>query len=151
MSTKPGQPHDVSGTWEVELRSSWVDPETKKAIPPIRAFMAVRQTFSHISLRLMTPESASETLAARVIHDRDDTFRIAASYRNEPKAEFHHRSNMHLGAMLLSVNDDESPSLTGTYWTERLTKGDIYLAGRRSRLFHTFQAADAAAKPPGAS
>ncbi len=103
--------------------------------------MAIRQTYSLISLRLLTVESASETLAAKVIREDDGTYRIAASYRSSPKAEHQDRSPMHLGAMVLEVHEDSPPTLSGTYWTERLTKGDIKLVGRRDRIFHSYDAA----------
>ena len=58
-----GRPY-VGGTWEAEMRSNWVDPKTGSQITPVQAFMVIRQTFGSLSLRILTAESASETLAA---------------------------------------------------------------------------------------
>src|ERR1700686_4575325 len=50
----------IDGTWSVEIRSNWKDPATGKAPLPIEGYMVVRQTFSTLSLRLLTEESSSE-------------------------------------------------------------------------------------------
>src|SRR6267378_1583374 len=50
---------DLRGTWRASIRSNWIDPATLTPVPPIAGYIAIRQTFSHISLRLMTAESRS--------------------------------------------------------------------------------------------
>ena len=95
--------------------------------------MAIRQTYSRISLRLMTNESESDTISASLLLDADGCFSIAAVYRNTPQVEFHERSTMHLGAMELRVRDGET-SIDGKYWTIRKTKCDMFLRNRRREL-----------------
>ena len=44
----------IHGTWRATIRSNWIDPETGDRVGPIAGYMAIRQTFSSLSLRRMT-------------------------------------------------------------------------------------------------
>src|SRR5437867_3924053 len=47
----------IDGTWKVELRSNWKGPSGSGTIlSPIEGYMVVRQTFSTLSMRLLTAE-----------------------------------------------------------------------------------------------
>jgi hypothetical protein len=54
----------LRGTWKGQLKSNWIDPRTGQEIEPIDIFLLVRQTYSTVSLRLMTQESTSRSLVA---------------------------------------------------------------------------------------
>ena len=131
----------IRGTWRTELRSSWINPQTDEVIPPIAAFMVVRQTYSALSLRLMTGESRSETISAAIEICSDGTFQINCAYRNDPKAEYRHRSEIHYGAMLLIADTASPMRLEGNYWTDRKTTGGMTLTDRVDDLFSTFEQA----------
>jgi len=139
-----GSTPDLRGTWRTTLRSSWVNPETGATVAPIAAYMAIRQTYSSLSLRLMTPESSSELLSVELLRSTDGSFRVAAIYRNEPKVEVRHRSPIHYGGMLLTVQGESPSRLEGHYWTDRNTRGDIILEARDWRVFSQFEEAHAA-------
>src|SRR5712691_4178562 len=47
----------IDGTWRVEIRSNWKNPSTDKVLGPIKGYMVIRQTFSTLSMRLLTEES----------------------------------------------------------------------------------------------
>lgn len=128
---------DVHGTWRVSIQS------TAPAESPthVSAFMVIRQTFSTISLRLYTAESQSETLSARVLRCDDGTCNIAAVYRNTSRLEVRARSPLHHGALLLSVQGDPPETLSGQYWTDRLSQGDITLSGRSSGFAYSYEQA----------
>ena len=83
---------DIRGTWRVELRTDWKDPTTGGVVAPITAYLVVRQTYSTLSLRMLTPESSSELAAAEISKAADGTYRLAAVYRNEPKLSVRDRS-----------------------------------------------------------
>jgi SMODS-associating 2TM, beta-strand rich effector domain len=129
---------DVRGTWRVELRSEWKNPETGQTIAPIAAYMVVRQTFSTLSVRMLTEESLSELVAAEISKATDGTYRIAAVYRNEPALSVRHRSPIHYGALVLDVQGDPVVSLAGHYWTDRNTRGEIRTLGRISTIASSF-------------
>lgn len=122
----------VDGTWKAQLHSNWVDPQTGRVKPPIDGFMVVRQTFSRLSLRLLTPESQSELIGAEVVRADDGSYRILGVYRNEPRLGVRERSPIHYGGLALQVIGSPPVRLQGHYWTDRDTKGEIVLSDRRS-------------------
>lgn len=133
---------DIRGTWKVELRSSWIDPDTGMGVAPITAYAVVRQTLSSLSLRLMTPESRSKLIAHSIEQEEDGLFRLAGIYRNEPQIEFQGtRSDIHHGAFSLEIHGQSVESLEGHYWTDRETKGGIKLYDKKEKLYETFDAA----------
>lgn len=133
---------DLRGTWRVELHSDWTDPTTNQIVGPIAAYLVVRQTFSTLSLRMLTPESSSELVAAEISKAVDGTYRLAAVYRNEPKLSIRDRSPIHYGAIVLDVQGDPVTDLVGHYWTDRSTRGQLKTIGRDVRLFSSFERAE---------
>lgn len=122
----------LDGTWKADVRSNWKNPDTGKAIDPIEGFMVIRQTFSRLSLRLLTDESQSELLGADLIRADDGTYRVVGVYRSEPKLTVRDRSPIHYGGLALQVIGKPPRSLEGHYWTDRDTAGAIALTDRRS-------------------
>ena len=55
---------DLEGTWRGTVVSTWRDPETGQAPPPIEAMLVIRQKFDSISCTLFTAESESQSNAA---------------------------------------------------------------------------------------
>lgn len=136
---------DIRGTWKVEMKSSWIDPETGRGIEPIVAYAAVRQTLSSLSLRLMTPESRSKITAHSIEQEEDGHFRLAGIYQNEPRIELQGtKSDIHHGAFSLEIHGQPVESLEGHYWTDRKTKGAMRLYDRRSKLYETYEKANQA-------
>ncbi len=135
---------DMRGTWEVELRSSWINPDTGEGVPPISAYAVVRQTLASFSLRLLTPESRSTLIAHSIEQEQDGLFRLAGIYRNEPRIDLQGvRSEIHHGAFSMEIHGTPVESLEGHYWTDRETKGAIKLFNRNAKLFDTFEKAKA--------
>ena len=129
---------DLRGTWRAEIRPTNSEQEG------LTGYMAIRQTLSSINLRLLTEESVSEILAARVLKAEDGTFSVAGVYRNIPKLSVRDRSPLHHGAILLSVHGDPPISLEGQYWTDRNSQGEIVLSNRSRKFAHSFgEAAEA--------
>ena len=128
---------DLHGTWRVSIQ-----PTAPAGSPNhVSAFIVIRQTFSSISLRLYTAESHSETLSARVVRCDDGTCNVAAVYRNMPRLQVRDRSPLHHGALLLSVQGDPPESLSGQYWTDRLSQGELLLSERSSAIAHSYDQA----------
>lgn len=118
---------DLNGTWEGHLVSTWIDPDTKKPLPPIPTKITIRQTLFDISIKQKTNESTSHS--HRVIAEADpdaDRYRLWYDYDNQPQAAFHFRSNQHQGVAWLEISLTETPDeLAGQYYTNRKTSGDI--------------------------
>jgi hypothetical protein len=132
---------DIRGTWCVELHSDWKDPTTKDVVAPIAAYLVIRQTFSTLSLRMLTPESSSELVAAEINKAADGTYRLAAVYRNEPKLSVRDRSPIHYGAIVLDVQGDPVKDLVGYYWTDRSTRGELRSVAQHATIASSFDEA----------
>jgi len=131
----------LRGTWEVKLQTEWKDPETGEVPGPNLCYMAVRQTFSALSMRLMTKESSSELLAERIVQAEDGVFRILGVYTNKPRVAVRHRSEIHFGALLLDVQGEPPTSLEGHYWTDRSTRGSMNWTRRKTKVFGSYDEA----------
>jgi hypothetical protein len=131
----------LCGTWEVTLQTEWKNPETGEVAGPNICYMAVRQTFSCLSMRLMTKESSSELVAERIVQADDGVFRILGVYTNKPKVAVRHRSEIHFGALLLDVHGDPPTALEGHYWTDRTTRGSMHFASRKAEVFGSYDEA----------
>jgi hypothetical protein len=106
--------------------------------------MAVRQTFSSLSMRLMTSESTSELVAARVLVAADGVSKVVGVYVNQPKLSVRNRSAIHYGGLLLDVHGDPPTALEGSYWTDRDTRGTMHLSDRHTQIFASYDEADEA-------
>lgn len=140
---------DLRGTWRVVLKSEWVDPKTGRSPEPITCYMAIRQTLTTLSMRLMTPESSSWLVAHRVMLSPDGLYQVAGVYTNKPQVHLRgDRSEIHFGAILLDVHGDPPAELDGHYWTDRDTRGAMQLTDRRRETCSTFEEAAAVFGPP---
>ncbi|NOK02938.1 MULTISPECIES: hypothetical protein [Myxococcus] len=132
---------DLRGTWCVELQSDWKDPSTNKMVGPRTAYLVVRQTFSTLSIRMLTAESASELVAAEINKSVDGTYRLAAVYRNEPKLSVRDRSPIHYGAIVFDVQGEPVKELAGHYWTDRNSRGELRTLARHDSIVGSFSEA----------
>ena len=121
----------VDGTWRAEIVSDWTDPATGITIAPLDGYMVVRQTFSRLSLRLITNESQSELLGAEILRADDGTYRIIGVYRNEPRLTVRDGSPIHYGGLVLQADGSPPTRLEGSYWTDRGTAGELRLSARQ--------------------
>ena len=118
---------DLTGTWEGNLVSTWINPETGEGIPPIPTTIWIRQGIFRTSIKLRTGESTSYSIRCLLEADHEaGRFRFWYSYDNTPKAEHRYRSARHEGVAWLELDIDEDPNhLVGCYYTDRKTSGDI--------------------------
>jgi ABC-type multidrug transport system fused ATPase/permease subunit len=137
LVTKP----NLSGTWIAEFQSDWIDPSIGDKSAPSTAYMAIRQTYSDIRLRLMTEESFSVVLSATIIQLPDGSYHLSAVYRNEPKISVRDRSPIHNGSLLLNIPDKSPAQISGYYWTDRQTRGEINLKGRQKKVVNNLDQA----------
>jgi len=135
---------DLRGTWKVELKSSWVNPETGTIIDPIYGYAVIRQSLTSLSFRLITKESRSVLVAHSIDQQEDeDLFKLVGVYRNEPKIELQGvRSEIHHGSFALEIHGTPVYELQGHYWTDRGTKGGMKLSGKVSKLYDTYEQAE---------
>lgn len=117
---------NLNGEWKGNLVSDYKD-----AVNPIDTSLSIHQRLDKISCDLKTGESASKSLVAGFLVDKDrNEVCLVYSYSNRPKNEHRHRSEIHNGTAELTVNHDGT--LSGYYWTDRKTRGDINLKRAKS-------------------
>jgi hypothetical protein len=134
----------ISGTWKGTIQSSWKDPATQERIDPVVAYFAIRQTYSTISLRMLSEESRSESLVAALERRVNSIPRLTSTYENTPGVLIQDQSRIHHGALLLEVHGMPANRLTGWYWTDRDTKGEVVLRQHTHKVFTRFEDADGA-------
>jgi hypothetical protein len=123
-----GRPR-LDGTWKASIQ-----PTPESRIPaggnrgPINAYVMIEQTYWSISVTLMTPESISHSRGAAFSKIADGgRHYLSFVYSNRPRQEHAHRSPPHTGAVEWGVSGKEPQEISGHYWTDRLTTGDMYL------------------------
>jgi hypothetical protein len=129
LSRITGKPH-LWGTWRVELQ-----PSAKAVIPkggnrgPIPGVMVVEQTFWTTAVQLYTQESGSSSISSAIVNKTDSkqSKSLLFTYTNSPRQAHSHRSPQHSGTCRLDVTGVSPASLSGTYWTDRITAGDMTL------------------------
>ncbi len=129
---------NISGSWLIQLHYEYNDEKLVKD-----AFLVVRQRFSHLSIKMLSDESSSQLTSSSIGVAEDGTYWIYAVYRNEPNMEVRERSEIHYGGLRLVVAGDPPSGLSGVYWTDRRSRGDIRtVAYWPKKEFATFEAAD---------
>lgn len=131
----------IDGTWRVEIRSNWINPGTGASMPAVEGYMVIRQTFSTLSLRLLTEESSSELVGTEIVCSADGLYCVTGVYRNEPRFQVRDRSAIHYGAVWLRIVDEPAKKVIGHYWTDRETAGEMELSSRQASKFQSFQSA----------
>lgn len=120
----------INGLWKAELI-----PHADSHIPaggntgPIEAFIVIEQSFWSIAVSLFTAESASRSRTSRFLTFEDSAVQtLSFLYDNTPRVEHRARSLRHIGACELSVPQGQPTALSGEYFTDRLTLGEIRLS-----------------------
>lgn len=133
---------NLNGTWQVTLQSSYVDSKTSKTVPEIKGFAAIRQTFSSISLRLMTEQADSFLVFGALKIQDDGVAYLYGVYQSDPSILLRSNvSEIHYGSFKYKILGDPPHELNGHYWTDRKTSGSITLFNRRKKIFDSFSQA----------
>ncbi len=115
-----------------------MDPQTGEQIAPDpEVVLVIRQTYWAVSVRLLTKESKSESVLARLERSPDGVCQLIYVYSNTPRAEVRDRSELHYGAVVLNAPASESAGLEGHYFTDRGTRGSLRFETRLNELVET--------------
>jgi hypothetical protein len=117
----------LDGLWAVELH-----PTDESHIPPggnrgpIPAFLVITQTYWSVAVRQYTGESKSDSRASFWQRSPDAAVEtLAFLYENNPEQRQQARSPRHLGSCTLDSTNKAPKEMTGVYFTDRYTKGDM--------------------------
>ncbi len=114
---------------------------TGETTPPRDVFLVIGQTYTSVRARLITQESSSVSLVGSLDNSGDGLTTIQWTYRNTPSLLIQDRSRIHHGAAMMEVHGLPPTRLTGSYWTDRDTRGEMSFSIRSSRLHSDFQQA----------
>lgn len=102
----------------------------------IEAGMVIEQTFWTLAFTTFTLESTSHSISAFIVNQTDSKRqkRVGYFYHNEPSLAFRHQSAPSNGATHFNVSGRMPKVMTGTYWTDRKSAGDLKFkyVGKRS-------------------
>lgn len=118
----------IDGTWLNTLT-----PTADSHIPqggnggPITTALMIEQTYWSVNATLLSPESRSHSTSAAIRPNGGSRNQavLAYTYQNEPAQEHRPRSQPHLGASEFHISGRQPDEMSGTYWTARLTAGDM--------------------------
>jgi hypothetical protein len=120
--------------WIAGIWSATLTPTAASVIPtggnrgPIEAYVIIKQTFWSVGVRQYTIESRSDSRATMWSETTGGSDRtLTYTYANRPLQELEHRSHPHLGTAALDVVSLRPSTITGEYFTDRYTKGDMRL------------------------
>ncbi|MGR6465803.1 Cap15 family cyclic dinucleotide receptor domain-containing protein [Rhizobium sp. PAMB 3182] len=130
---------DISGTWNTELQSSYKTPDSDMALPTVQGYAVIRQTYSTLSIRLMTAQSESLLVAGRFDRQPDGTTYVYGIYQSDPSILLRTGvSEIHYGSFKYKILGRPPVEMTGHYWTDRNTNGSVRLHSRRRNKFDSY-------------
>lgn len=134
---------DVRGTWQGTLRSSWVNPDTGRALEDRVVYLVVRQTLTTLTARLITSEARSDVIA-HSFATVEGGIVLYAVYRGVPDIGLRAtgRSRMYHGAWRVEVEGVPARRLRTEYWTDRATTGQINFDARRWKVATNYEMAE---------
>lgn len=144
---QPLHPHLVGtpvarGTWRGELRSSFPDRTTGHPIAkPV--YLAVEQTLTTVSVRMLTNESASDQMVGSVCKGPNGVWVVGYTYFSMPDQPLRKDSPPHLGGAVLKLFGEPPDHIDGEYWTDRETKGTFTMMAQRPAVAQSFAQAEA--------
>jgi hypothetical protein len=136
----PGTPRCIRGTWQGVLTTFWIDPKTGVSPDPKKVYLVIRQSASHVSVKLLTNESRSSSAFA-TIKLEDGSCELLYLYLNRPDSRHESRSRMHHGSTTLDLSGSPVKRLKGRYWTDRDTRGELDFDKRNSEIVDDFDEA----------
>ncbi len=115
------------------LRKTWEGTVTpihcdgiSAAAEPISAALEIRQTLFHVACIMRTQETTSRSFAAAIFVDPESgERRLSYSYSADSNLRTREHNPRHDGTAVMTIGSGSSPTLQGSYWTDRLTRGEL--------------------------
>ncbi|MEW2427769.1 hypothetical protein AB0877_07135 [Micromonospora sp. NPDC047644] len=130
----------LAGTWRGKITSSFTDASGNR-MAPVAAAIQVAQTASTITITMLTEESLSLSTEARLVRLPDKRWQLTWSYDNTPRTEHRGHSEPHRGSASAAVGARNDEALVGSYYTDRLTRGEIRFQEWSATRYGTAEAA----------
>jgi hypothetical protein len=108
----------IHGTWRGRVTSSW-RPE------PLDGFLVIRQTFTDVSINLITANGRSHTLACRWRNTDSGEPGVFHIYQLVPSRFARDADPVRYGGCVLEICGNPAQELRGPYWTDGSTYGEL--------------------------
>lgn len=128
---------DVHGTWRGDLTPVELPAGTPLPTQPTPIILVIRQQAFRIEATLYTSQSSSRTVTAGFTLTAEGAD-LAYTYKNTPKTAFLPVSPEHHGTAIFALVSRRPAELSGSYFTGRLSKGDMLLQQHSSKLAQSF-------------
>ena len=130
----------LRGTWTGNLISYRInDKGIETCLPPIPIIVVVHQTYSVVSVTLMTAESQSRSIVATIHTDSHRRFTLYYHYINVPELPRRKVSQIHFGGTALHVSQLDPTHVRGEYWTDQDSKGTLELTLKSKSIVGSFE------------
>ena len=130
---------NLDGVWKVEIKSTKIDPKTKKPFRPVKGFAQIDQSANTFCLRIYTERSKSTTVA-HSFELKQSVYSLMVIYQNEPAIEARIDENVtHRGSSVYSIRGYSPDVFEGDYWTEEKSIGAIKLTGKITGEINSFK------------
>lgn len=129
---------DLDGTWQGMLESNWPRVSQRQAdgtlppLLPVAATLRVKARLLSVTVTMSTDTkySDSETVAVGVSKSAGDVPCLTYVYRNRTPNPQPTDTGVHHGAARLELRDEDgTPTLRGTCWTDRMWQNGLNTAG----------------------
>lgn len=138
---RQGPVPDLNGTWLGEYEAEWIDAQGTRNQKTALAILSVKQTFTSLSVKLVAEESKSYSVLSHVTQLESGEYRINYEYSNTPLLKFRQKMPPHLGSAELTIASSRGRTLTGEYWTNRLSQGSLSFKWISDSVVSTVEAA----------
>jgi hypothetical protein len=130
----------LAGTWRGTTESSYVGVDGK-TFEPIATALRITQTASSVTVTLFTGESSSVSRASELKRLLDGRWSLSWLYDNTPRTSVRYRSERHCGAAELCTGGSRGEELSGEYFTDRLTRGELHFREWSPRQYSSAKSA----------
>ena len=131
---------DLQGVWKVTIKSVKITNDMEQQINPVLGYAQIDQTASSLSMRLFTEDSRSRTIAYSIGKEQNQ-FHLSIVYENKPRMEQRARDGtVHTGSAVYEFRGYRPNKITGEYWTEKPSSGEIELSDKMQREIDTYDA-----------
>ncbi len=129
----------LEGTWQGEIHPTRGASAKESVANPIPVVLVVKQSFLSTSATMYSQEMVSRSYAAEFLVDSDTGLKkVVYTYTSVPRLGVRERSRVHDGTALLEIIDKPERRLSGEYWTNRQTIGEMTLRYRTRQLLEDF-------------
>jgi hypothetical protein len=130
----PFVPPNINGTWEGTIE---YQDDNKQTIVE-KAYLVIEQNNRNLfRVDLLSKESQSALSSPAYLVKENSKQYFEYFYRNSTKESVKHRSANHIGSAHIQYNAI-STSLSGEYWTDRKSKGELTFKARKNKLANTY-------------